>query len=343
MRRLARALAAPFLVVILAAAAAAGDAPSPARLLWQQGERIKALESIAAARNAGERDLVEQALAGQEGAEVAHAIRALRAIAPLGPDDLDLLEPLLAHPAAAARLEAAQAMVAGDNDLAVPALIAQAQNPDAAWREPMVQAVRALVRTGLPTEVSEWDAWWRGSAAKADQALLAAEPALAGSDPARTVAAIRDLIAYRQHRSMIVPRLTRLLEHPDPAVSGAARAAIKDLGGPFAREIAARSATRARPATAPAMVAVQAGPVALPKWVVPAGILATLVLVVVLVGFTPAGRKVREGTGRIVRRVAEKPGVTGATARIARRSGDLVAKGTQAIRKAARHISWGGK
>ncbi|MFM2091930.1 MAG: hypothetical protein RLZZ127_2419 [Planctomycetota bacterium] len=323
---------------LLAALLVAGDAPSPARQQWQAGDRIAALQAIAAGRLTQDRDLVEQALAASDGGEAAHGIRALRAVSRMLPEDLELVEPLLAHPDPVARLEAIQAMVAADHDEAVPLLIVQAQNPDAAWREPMIQGVRALVRSGLPAAPGEWDAWYRASQAKADQAMLAAEPALAGPDAAKAVQAMRDLVPFRLHRSMIIARLAVLVDSPDPVVAGSARMAIKDLGGPAARLLDARLAAKAATAAAGTAVAAPvapAGNAGLPVWVVPVGIMLTLVIVVVLLGFTPAGKKVREGTARFVRESAEKPGVRGATARLVRRSASAVAKGTQSIRRVA--------
>jgi hypothetical protein len=331
--------------LLLAALLLAGDAPSPARDQWQAGQRVAALQAIAAGRLAKDRDLVEQALATSDGAEAAHGIRALRAIAAMLPEDLELVEPLLAHPDATVRLEAIQAMVAAENDDAVPLLILQAQNPDAAWREPMIQGVRALVRSGLPATPTEWDAWFRASQAKADQALLAAEPALAGADAAKAIQAMRDLKGYRLHRSTVIARLSGLLDSPDPAIAGSARMAIQELGGPAARQVAARLAAKQRAAATAAAVAAQepTGGGGLPAWAVPAGIVALVVIVVLLLGFSPAGRQVREGTARFVRNAAGKPGVKGATARFVRNSSSMVAKGTQAIRRATRRITWGGK
>ncbi len=332
-------------LLVLAAVVPAGDAPTPARQQWQGGERIAALQAIAAGRLTQDRDLVEQALAASDGGEAAHGIRALRAISALVPDDLELVEPLLAHPDATVRLEAIQAMVAAENEDAVPLLILQAQNPDAAWREPMIQGVRALVRSGLPAAPAEWEAWYKASVAKAEQALLAAEPALAGADAAKAVQAMRDLVPYRLHRSSVISRLVPLLDNPEPAIAGSARMAIQDLGGPAARQVALRIAAKSRIAATAAAIAAQAPQTGggLPGWAVPVGIISILVIVVVLLGFTPAGRTVREGTARIVRSAASKPGVRGATARLVRSSTSMVSKGTQAIRRAAHRISWGGK
>lgn len=318
---------------------------------WAQGESAAALQIIAEQKIGAGRKLAEEGLGSDNPEVVAFAIRALQSLGPLPSETLEKVTRHLRHENANVRLEAIQAVTSAGDDASLIDLIELAQNPDKEYRQPFILAVRLMVKEGLPGEPAAWTEWYATAHAAAEQALRGAEPSLTSADEARAIKAIRVLTGYRTFRSMMVQRLAKLLTHPSPAVAGAARLAITELGGPAAREISDRltasaSAAAARQAEAEAAAAAvleAANRNKAMNWMVPLGLIVGLIVIVILLGWTPQGRKVRAGTARFIRNQAQKPGARGMTARLVRSSGSLAEKGTRMIKKAVQRVSWGGK
>lgn len=107
------------------------------------------------------------------------------------------------------------------------ALIELLDHAHAGVRASAYWALTEIAQLRLPPTAARWRAWWRG-----EQAWLAAQHArleleLQAAEPARALAALRELGLHGTQLDAFAASLASCLEHPSPAVRGAALAQVE--------------------------------------------------------------------------------------------------------------------